>query len=317
MRAPWPICVRPAQRDVAPQLRVDADLDVGLDDRRGGVAEGDVRLQRAVDAPAQRRLGLGELLAIVDAAHVLEGGLDRRDADAARRARDDVGQIILALRVARAETERRLAEEVGRPAVDPRVDLGDGALVGRRVLLLDDADHVPALVAQDAAVAGGVGRRRRDQRQAAVAARRPDQLLQRLAAQERNVAVEDQDHPVRHPRQRRHRQQHGVTGAPLLGLLDDGDGAGAEAREQRRLDRLVLVAEHRDDGIGAERARELDRITDQRAAEQLVQHLRARRTHARPLPRREHDRGEWTLGGGGGHRGGEVKHEPHPSRKTG
>ena len=148
------------ERDVAPQLGVDADLDVGLDDRRGGIAEGDVRLQRAVDPPAQRRLGLGQLLAIVDAADVLEGGFDRRDADAARRARDDVGQVVLALRVAGAEPERRLAEEIGRPAVDAGVDLGDRTLVGRRVLLLDDADHVPALVAQDAAVAGGVGRGR-------------------------------------------------------------------------------------------------------------------------------------------------------------
>ena len=70
------------------------------------------------------------------------------------------------------------------------------------------------------------------------------------------------------------------------------DGAGAETRQQHRLDGLVLVAEHGDHRIGAERARELDRITDQRAAEQLVQHLRARRAHARPLPRREHDGGE-------------------------
>ena len=97
------------------------------------------------------------------------------------------------------------------------------------------------------------------------------------------------------PRQRRHRQPHGVTGAALLGLLDDGDGAGAEAREQRRLDGLVLVAEHGDHGIGAERARELDRIADQRPAQQLVQHLGARRAHARPLARREHDRGERDL----------------------
>ena len=51
--------------------------------------------------------------------------------------------------------------------------------------------------------------------------------------------------------QRRHRQAHGVAGAALLGLLDDLDGAGAEARQQHRLDRLVLVPEHGDHRIGA------------------------------------------------------------------
>ena len=148
-----------------------------------------------------------------------------------------------------------------------------------------------------------VGRRRRHQRQAAVTPRRPDQLLERLAAQERHVAVEHQHHPVRHARQRRHRQLHGVAGSALLDLLDDRDRAGAEAREQRRLDRLALVAEHGDDGIGPERARQLDRVADQRTAEQRVQHLRARRAHTRSLPRGEHDRGERTLAGRGGHRG--------------
>src|SRR5262245_20574715 len=139
----------PAQRDVAPQLGVDADLDVGLDHRGGGIAEGDVRLPGAVDARAQRGLGLRQLLAIVDAGDVAEVGLDRRDADALRGARDDVGQVVLALRVGGAETQHGLAEEVRRPAVDTRVDLRDGLLVRRRVLLLDHADHVAALVAQD------------------------------------------------------------------------------------------------------------------------------------------------------------------------
>ena len=38
----------------------------------------------------------------------------------ARRARDDVGEVVLALGVAGAEAQHRLAEELGRPAVDVR-----------------------------------------------------------------------------------------------------------------------------------------------------------------------------------------------------
>ena len=106
----------------------------------------------------------------------------------------------------------------------------------RGVLLLDDADDVPALVAQDPAVAGRIGRRRRHHRQAAVAARGPHQRGQRLAPQERHVAVEHQDQVAGEPLQGGHRQLDRVAGPALLGLLDDRHRAGPEPRLQRRLD---------------------------------------------------------------------------------
>ncbi len=45
-------------------------------------------------------------------------------------------------------------------------------------------------------------------------------------------------------------QLHGVTGAALLGLERDLDGAGAEARVERGLHGLELVTEDRDDARG-------------------------------------------------------------------
>ena len=249
-----------------------------------------MRHERPVDPRAHHRLGLGELLAIVDPGDVAKVGLDGGDADPLGGARDDVGQVVLPLRVARRQPGGRLAEKIDRAAVDAGVHLGDGALLRRGVLLLDDADHVAPLVAQDPAVAGRIGRRRRHHRQAAVAARGPHQRRQRLAPEERHVAVEHQDQLTGEPLQGRHRQLDRVAGAALLGLLDDGHRVGPEPRAQRRLDGRPLVTEHGDHRIGAERPRQLDRIGAERAAENLVQHLGARGAHPRPLPRREHDR---------------------------
>src|SRR5450432_1573775 len=283
-----------AQRDVAADLGVDVDRDVGLDDGRRGLSEGRVLLPAAVDARAHGRLGVGELLAVIDARDVARVGLYSGDADRARGDGDDVGQVVLALRVLGDEPGRRLSQEVRGRGVDAGVDLGERALVGRRVLLLDDTYDVAARVTHDAPVARGVGRRRRDERETFVATRGPHERLQRLPPQQRHVAVQHEHDPTK-ALERRHREAHGVARAALLGLLDDGDRVGAEARREHTLDERQLMPEHGDDGRRPQLAREAHGVRDERAPEQLVQHLRARRAHARALARREDDRGDGTL----------------------
>ena len=53
----------------------------------------------------------------------------------------DVGEVVLALGVDGGEVAQRRAEQVAAERVHARVELGDRALVGGRVALLDDPQH--------------------------------------------------------------------------------------------------------------------------------------------------------------------------------
>ena len=90
-------------------------------------------------------------------------GLDaeHRRGPAWRSTADDVGEVVLALRVLGAEPAQRGREQPAAEAVDRRVHLVDRELVGRGVGLLDDAVDAAVRVAHDAAVAGGVVARER------------------------------------------------------------------------------------------------------------------------------------------------------------
>ena len=67
-----------------------------------------------------------------------------------------VGQIKLALRIIVADLGQRVKQRAGIEAIEPGIALVDGGLLGRGILLFDDALNLARLVADDAAVAGGV-----------------------------------------------------------------------------------------------------------------------------------------------------------------
>ena len=130
------------------------------------------------------------------------------------RGRHDIGEVVLLLRV--------VVFQLGQPAPEPRrrhgkkagVDLADRELRGSRVFLLDDARDAPRGIAHDAAVAGGIGNFRGEHRHAF--ARRFEHALERRRPHQRHIAIEHQE--IGFLRHLRHRLQHRVASAELLGL---------------------------------------------------------------------------------------------------
>ena len=115
----------------------------------------------------------------------------RRPARAAMR--HDVREVQLALRVVRAELGKKREENLRADRVQPRVDLGDGALAGGRVTLLDDAGDLPLRITKDSAIALRLLKEHGHQRDVGILAPMGgEQRLERLATDERHVAVEDQ-----------------------------------------------------------------------------------------------------------------------------
>jgi hypothetical protein len=152
---------------------------------------------------------------------------------------DDVGQVVLALGVVILQRPHPARQRLRGRGHDAGVDLSDGALLGVGVLVLDDAAHGFA-VAQDAAVAGGVGQIDGQQCQPLAGAdlgQRPG----RRAADQRHVAIEDQRCAGLVTEQRQ-RLQHGVSGAQLRHLAHrlhafgqaGFDGLGAVAGDDHR-----------------------------------------------------------------------------------
>ena len=114
---------------------------------------------RPVDAAAQLPLGQRQLPAVVDALHLL-GVVDGEGVDAVAGVvedGDDVGQVVLALGVVGRDPPQGRAEQVAPEAVDGGVDLLDGPLLRGGVGLLDHPGDQPVLVADQPAVAGGLG----------------------------------------------------------------------------------------------------------------------------------------------------------------
>ena len=68
-----------------------------------------------------------------------------------------VGQVVFALGVAGADLVEGVPEARQLEDVAARVDLVDGAFLGRAVAFLDDAEEPAGGVAEDAAEAGGIG----------------------------------------------------------------------------------------------------------------------------------------------------------------
>jgi hypothetical protein len=115
---------------------------------------------------------------------------------------------------------QRLSAPVGR-GHHAGVDLADLALRGRRVLVLDDAQHPRRPPHRDdAAVAGGVGQLDGQQRQALPGAV-VDQVARRGPLHQRHVAIEDQGGAL--VVQLRQRLLHRVAGAELRHLAREGE----------------------------------------------------------------------------------------------
>ena len=100
-----------------------------------------------------------KLLLVVDAQHVLGGDrVHDRDAGAVRPGdAEDVGDVVLAVRVVVAGPSEPVEERAGPEAVVGGVHLPDFELPGRRVLLLDDAFEVAGRIAENASVTRWVG----------------------------------------------------------------------------------------------------------------------------------------------------------------
>jgi hypothetical protein len=135
---------------------------------------------------------LGQLDLAVDAQHFpLAFGLRGAHRQAfGHRQRDDVGQVVLALGIVVLQFAQPVGQTGRRNGHDAGIDLTDGLLLGRRILFLDDADHVAGGVTDDAAVAGRVGKIDRQHRQPVLASLQ--QALQRGHGGQRHVAVKDQ-----------------------------------------------------------------------------------------------------------------------------
>jgi hypothetical protein len=230
-----------------------------------------------------------ELAAVVHAETL--GGvadLQRLDAPAfAHRALDDVGQVELALLVAVVELAERLPEQLGVEEVHARVAFLDAELLLRRVGLLDDAPHAAVRPAHDEA-----GQRRRRSQHGEVRARLRlvlCQRAQRLLAQQRHVAVED-EHVAGEAAQRGLGLLHGVAGAVLLRLHDE-----PRAARELLLHLLPVAADDHHQVLGLQGLGRADRPAEQRPAAELVEDLRATGVHPRALPGRQDDHRQRSL----------------------
>ncbi len=201
------------------------------------------------------------------------------------RHRDDVGQVVLALRVVVLQVAEITAQRPRIEGDETGVDLVHAPLVVGRVLVLDDARDGAALVAQHAAVARRVVDQRRQQRELAARAV-GDEALERLRPNQRHVAAQHEHSMV--VGNRRHGLHDGMARAELLGLqrpLEIG------LLGERRSHLLGAVAVDDVDARGLDGARGADDVLEQRPARERLQHLRQCRVHAFALARGENDYG--------------------------
>ena len=265
--------------DVAAAQQLAAQVEAG----RVGQAHARVHQllgPRALVAPLQ----LGQLARAVDPQHL---GVAARMRGDHRHAvgdghRDDVGQVVLALRVVVAQAAEPALERRGGRGHHAGVDLADLALRRRRVLVLDDALHRVA-IAHDAPVAAGVGQLDGQQRQAFTAAQ-VHQCARGGGLDQRHVAVENQGR-ARIVQQRR-RLLHRVAGAQLRHLACEAQPGRADCC----FDFIGTMTGDDDGALCAETGDRLHHVLQQRSADQPMQYLRLCRFHAGAFARgHDHD----------------------------
>src|SRR5665647_899126 len=242
-------------------LRVDrhvaAERDVSVDPRRGRVDDGHSGAHPALDDAAVE-LGTEprQLDAVVDTLglpHVLD---QMRAHPKAFGANDpqDVGEVLLALRVVRAHLGQRLAQDQGVERVQAGVDLGDLQLLGGGVLLLNDAGDRAVCRANDAAIAEWVGQRGGDHRGGAPAGSvRVEQSTQGLSSEQVHVATGHQHRSLEVSGQRVECTLGGPTRAHDLVLVGD-DRIGVD-RGDVGGDEIASVTDHDGQMLGVCAAR--------------------------------------------------------------
>ena len=172
-----------AQRDAALEHATDVDTHVATADEIAAKLEprrvrdpGSALQQRVGASREDDPLGLDQLGAIVHATHLSRVGRERRfDGHAVGdRHRNRIGQVVLLLRVVRAERRDPARERAGRRGHHAGVDLVKRALVRRGVAVLDDGPDAAGAVAHDATQPTRIGGLRGEKPQSALPRRCDD-----------------------------------------------------------------------------------------------------------------------------------------------
>src|SRR5438105_6888630 len=178
-----------------------------------------------------------------------------------------------------------LGEKTEAHGVERGVHLAVRALFVGAVSVLADADDA-SLAADDATVARRIVERGgcEGELRARIGAGGQEQLTQVLDTEQRRVAGEDEHDRVDGTiaRDRRERDERGVSGAALL-FLHDRLHVIAERGAQIRFDELATVADDDDDAIRPRLERREHRVVDHRTTREGEQHLRRRAIRPRAL----------------------------------
>ena len=283
-----------------PHDGVATNLRIGADPGLGGIDEGDaLGHEPLVDAVAGDGGELSELHAAIHAqavAVVLAMG-DGHGMAVAFKDLNHVGQVVLGLRVVVADLADVGGKERSIEGIAAGVALEElGVLLGRAVLLLDDAVDGPVLGQLDAAVAKGHGR---GEGEHGAGVRTVGDGVGEggdgIGLDERKVAVQDH-HGTGVDARRIQRGADGMRGAQALDLLDALDGVGGRralvgSGDQRA--HLVGVAAHHHDHAGASSGQcRIDDPAGHGLAENLMGHLGMIRLHARALACGHYNRGD-------------------------
>ena len=184
--------------------------------------------------------------------------------------RDHVGQVELLLRVVGPQPAQRRAQRRDVEGVHAGVDLANGLLRRRGVGLLDDADDLTVLGAQDAAVTGRIGQRRGQHgRGGRLGAVRGDQVGQRVGVQQRDVARGHDDDAGEVVGQGRRAPQPTAWPVPSCSsctAMSMGGPARRPARRPRRATRLPVMAEHDDQVLRRDLGDRVQRVRQHAAA---------------------------------------------------
>ncbi len=288
-------------RGVALQLGARADLDItaeahaGVDPGRRRIDDRHTRTHPVAEQPFVQNLPrprqLGAVVNTKDLFSVFQGN-GRHPVTFSAQDGHHVGEVLLALGVVGGHPLDRVAEQVRLERVDPRVDLIDGALLRGGVRLFDDLHKVTGRVADDPAVATGIGdpggQHGGRSLPGLVLA---DQRGQGRAAQQGRVRVGHHDRAVIQP-DRLDRGAHRVPGTALV-VLDHRDRVG-RMLGQVRGDLVAPVADHHDEPGWARLPGGDQNVTQQGCAADRVQHLGGLGLHPRTLARGEDDYCSWT-----------------------
>jgi hypothetical protein len=175
-----------------------------------------------------------------------------------------------------------VAQALDGSGEDAGVHFAHLALFRRGVLLFDDARHLAGGIAQDAAVAGGVGHIDREQGQPFFAGG-AHQALQGRHADQRHVAIQDQGRVA--VLDQRHGLLHRMTSA--LGRILAGPGE--IGRIEGFAHHFTPVAIDHDDAPGLQRTGRIEHMGQHRLGSQRLENLGQHRAHAFALAGGEND----------------------------